>query len=98
MHSETSIVLSETANSNPTDRSRNGGGDRSALPVLLGGNVRHAPALPVPPVEALELEEPEPAGVIGHRNEAVGVADVDVCGAVQHAGPGIRDRTGPAGL
>src|SRR5437016_1927590 len=58
---------------------------RSVIPVLSRADIRHAPLVAVPAVEAVHVESPETAVLIADDDQTVGVADVDAPGAFVHA-------------
>ena len=49
--------------------------------------------MPVPPVEPVQVKNPEPGGVIAHHDEAVGVAHIHTERTIEDPAENMRRRT-----
>src|SRR5437879_4602962 len=56
---------------------------RPVIPILRTGDVRQAPLVPVPAVEPVHLERPEPGHEIADDDEAVRVPHLDAPGTAE---------------
>src|SRR5262245_36597158 len=56
---------------------------RPVIPILDGADVGHSPVVPVPAVESVELEGPEPAVHVRHDDESVGIPHVHAITALR---------------
>src|SRR6185503_8786785 len=54
----------------------------SVVPILRGADVRHAPLVTVPSVEAVHLERPESRGHVSEEDEPVRIANVHAPAAI----------------
>src|SRR4051812_40962565 len=48
----------------------------TVIVVLHARDVRHAEVMPVPAIEAVDVEQPEPAAHVGQHDQAIVVANV----------------------